>query len=213
MPAQGHLAAVRRHLDPGGVIPGAVQRAGDVRGQAHRVDPGLQLDLVADPDDAPQPAHILRGLIMLKMPADFAGQRDPAVLHGDLYRIQGDGGVPGQPVNGGSGDILVAALHIEGQLDLDLVGDGLHALHAKRRSLSALLLGEALHMAGQSDDALVRGDADVRCGHRRLPGEFGQDGGLQFIVVRHGDLPIGDAAIGAAGVSPHRASIRKLRPA
>ena len=107
---------------------------------------------------------------------------DDAGIRGALRRVLEDGGHAVEDFSGGGGDCLVAALYVEGQLDLKLLGHGLYALDPARCGLGGVLLHVVLDVARERDHPGVRGDADVGRVDARLSFQLGEVGLLQLTV-------------------------------
>jgi hypothetical protein len=70
------------------------------------------------------------------------------------------------------GDVFVGAHGPAGQLDVQLVGDGLDAMDALGRLLGRILLRVGKDVAGQGDEALLDAEADVGFVDARLALQF-----------------------------------------
>jgi hypothetical protein len=90
-------------------------------------------------------------------------------------------------VDRGRGDVLVAPLAAAGQLDVQLVSDGLDPVDALGGVLGRPLLRVRRHVAGEGDDAALHRDADVRRVHARLPPQFPHDVLLEIAISHCAD--------------------------
>jgi hypothetical protein len=101
------------------------------------------------------------GIFLLVFPFHLAIERYPPLTDGHFHRVARDGRVPLQRPSRRRGDVGVGALGLEGQPHLDVVGDRLDARRAERGIFGRPLLGVRIDPAGERDDAVLDGDADL----------------------------------------------------
>src|ERR1700678_2543718 len=178
------LAALRAHLDGVRVVvPGAMERACDFVANGRRVDRRHNPELVGDADDTVQHTDVLSGGFLLIVPFDVATEGDPSLFDAHLDSVARNGRVPGETLDRRGRDVLIAAVDVEWEFDLDFLGHRFHAFDPSRRLFGGELLREVLNVAVERHDAIMGGDADMSGIHARFPTEFNNDGLLQLTVV------------------------------
>ena len=101
-------------------------------------------DEIGHAEDAGQLANGLFSGLLVKIPFDVAAQGDPAVLHLQPDLVVGDGGIPGDDLQGPFGNLVVGRLLVAGKPHLDLLSDRAHAFDPPHDLLGDCPLGVAL---------------------------------------------------------------------
>ena len=108
----------------------------------------------------------------LKLPIDLAAQRYDPLFDFDTDAIGGTFLLPFQDFDGACSDLIVPALRVQRQADLDFLSNRSDAFDTPRGALCSCLLGIARDKAGQSDNTSVRGDTDMGGVDRGFEFEF-----------------------------------------
>ena len=114
------------------------------------------------------PDHPL-DLMPLVIPLDLAFEKHPAALDPGMHLAFGNLRVPAQGVGDRPGDFGVIPWFL-GQPDLQFIGNGLDAIHARGRADCRQLLAVGRHTPGQGDRPILDCYADsLGIRHLRIP--------------------------------------------
>lgn len=125
-------------------------------------DTRSDLDKVGQTNNAANVANGISGGVLLILPLDFAGERDPALLDLDLDGILGNRNVPVDHVGSAARNVLVRCVISAEDLHFDLLGNAAHAPHRLYNALGGFLFGIGTDAARKSDDAVVNSDGSRR---------------------------------------------------
>lgn len=166
---------------------------------------GADFDVVADAADTFEVGDGVVGGGFLVGPVDIAFEGEPAVFDADFDAVGGDDGIPGEGLDGGAGEVLIGDLGGAREADFEFGDEGADAVDAGGGFFGGYFFGVAADVAGESDDAIFGGDADVGVVNAGFGGEFLLDRaperqvGFEFGDGSHVRPPPGSRAIGVPG--------------
>lgn len=152
----------------------AFERQLDLGFDVRCLNPGLNTDVVRYTADAGKFADVILSRLLLVIPIGVTAQRNPAVLNEHVDSI-GNANIPLQDIHRAFCDLVIGRLGLERVADLDILRDRVHTFDAPGGCNGCDLLGIAGDVAGQADDIVIDGDANMLAVKRRIKFEFVDD--------------------------------------